>query len=263
MKVEILPSGASWPISQASHTVRWAPMLRMLKRWRHERVVAESYDAAAPFYDNWEWQRLWRKTEWPQLRSFLDAPQRVLEIGIGTGAIACRILDENPSIDAYVGIDISPGMLARCRAVLGDRVQLINEDVALVDFATLGGQFDFILSCRMLGHIQMPFDLFSQVKPVLAGDGRFIVTDIDPGHGYTATRLPTNYGRVEVPTFKHNQQDVIAAAERAGLRLDRFLRTYEDEALAEAGDQAPSSLSGRMGPLFNMFVFKQAPQQSV
>jgi 2-polyprenyl-3-methyl-5-hydroxy-6-metoxy-1,4-benzoquinol methylase len=150
-------------------------------------------------------------------------------------------------------------MLGVCRNELGSRVELINEDVINVDFARLGGSFDFILSCRMIGHLQSPGEMFAKVRQALAPDGQFVITDIDPGHDYEATRLPTDDGRVEVPTFKHRPEDVIAAAERVGLRLERLCRTYEDEALANAGADAPGSLAGRHGPLSNLFVFRQAP----
>ncbi|MER9020218.1 class I SAM-dependent methyltransferase [Mesorhizobium sp. M0590] len=243
----------------------YANIIRLMKLLRYKHAVAKGYDAAAPHYDAWKWQILWRKIEWPVLRSLLTppervvAPERVLEIGIGTGAVAERILDEVRSIRRYVGIDLSARMLAVCAQRLGDRVELIHEDVAKVDFSSLGDTFDFVLSCRMIGHLQSPGDLFTRVQTVLAQDGRFVVTDLDPGHAYASTRLPTSEGRVEVPTFKHRQEDVIAAAEKAGLRLDRLYRTYEDEALANAGAEVPDSLVGRKGPLFNLFVFKQGP----
>lgn len=238
---------------------RLAQLLRLWRLPRYKRDVARCYDAAAAHYDGWVWQALWRKTEWPQLRAVLDAPQQVLEIGIGTGAIARHIFTEFPSVRRYVGIDVSERMLLECVSQLGSRVELINEDVINVDFARLDGMFDFILSCRMIGHLQSPGEMFAKVRQVLTSGGQFVVTDIDPGHDYVATRLPTDDGPIEVPTFKHRPDEVIAAAERAGLRLDRLYRTYEDEALANAGIHAPSSLAGRHGPLFNLFVFKQAP----
>ena len=247
-------------------TMRIARYLRRLRLARYKKAVASGYDAAASHYDDWVWQALWRKTEWPQLRSVLLAPRpprQVLEIGIGTGAIARHILEEIPDVIRYVGIDVSRGMLAECENLhLGPRVVLINDDVISVDFGRLGGSFDFVLSCRMIGHLQTLGEMFAKVRQVLATDGQFVVTDIDPGHNYVATRLPTDDGRIEVPTFKHRPEDVIAAAEQAGLRLDRLYRTYEDEALANAGAEAPASLTGRTGPLFNLFVFRPGPAVS-
>jgi len=238
-------------------------LVRYLKLIRYKRAVAKGYDAAAPYYDAWEWQALWRITEWPQLRSLLTSPKRVLEIGIGTGAVAERILNEVTSVERYVGIDLSERMLSQCQHRLLPRsdaeIELIHEDVVRVDFAKLGGPFDFVLSCRMIGHLQSPTEMFEKVRSVIAPGGLFVVTDLDVNHGYTVTRLPTQDGRVEVPTFKHRQEDVIAAAEKAGLRLDRFYRTYEDEARANAGAKAPHSLAGRDGPLFNLFVFRAGP----
>lgn len=238
--------------------VAYARILKLFTSFRYKRTVANAYDAAADFYDDWDWQVLWRKTEWPKLRSVLRQPQRVLEIGIGTGAVAERILDEaEPSVARYVGVDISAGMLERCRARLGTRVELCEADASRMDFARFGTSFDFVLACRMLGHIQWPDRMFADVSRVLAPGGLFAVTDLDPRHAYSSTRLPIKDGRIEVPTFKHDPDHIIAAAEANGMRLLQLHRTYEDAA-SKVSD-APRSLRGRRGPLSNLFVFEKAP----
>lgn len=239
----------------------WNAIARRLWMTGWRKAVVEGYDAAADFYDSWEWQALWGHTEWPLLRMLLGKPRTVLEIGIGTGAVANRILLElGGAVDRYVGIDISERMLAHCQARLDRRVELHCADALRYDFGQLGGTFDFVLSCRMLGHIPSPRDLFANIVPVLHAQSVLVVTDIDPGHGYTKTRLPTANGRVEVPTFKHDREAVEQAAERAGLRLISVYRTYEDTAARQAGADAPQSLVGRKGPLSNLFVFGLAPR---
>ncbi len=71
---------------------------------------------------------------------------RVLDVGVGSGAIALAIADEHPGA-RVVATDNSPGALAvaeenRRRAGLTDRVELVRGEL----FAGLDGPFDLVVS---------------------------------------------------------------------------------------------------------------------
>jgi release factor glutamine methyltransferase len=75
-----------------------------------------------------------------------EAEPRVLDIGVGSGAIALAIADEHPGA-RVVATDNSPGALAvadenRVRAGLADRVGLVQGEL----FAGLDGPFDLVVS---------------------------------------------------------------------------------------------------------------------
>ena len=81
------------------------------------------------------------------------APQRVIELGVGSGLVAERLLDEIASVE-LVGVDVSSVMLARASERLerfGGRVRLIEGDVA-----TLGldeGGFDAAVTVQALHNV--------------------------------------------------------------------------------------------------------------
>ena len=91
----------------------------------------------------------------------------VLELGIGTGETARRVLAANPRA-LVVGIDASSEMLAHARAALpAERVKLIEgrlEDPLPV------GPFDAVVSVLAVHHLDRPgkADLFRHVSSVLA-----------------------------------------------------------------------------------------------
>jgi release factor glutamine methyltransferase len=75
-----------------------------------------------------------------------EAEPHVLDVGVGSGAIALSIADEHPGA-WVVATDNSPGALAvaeenRARAGLADRVELLYGEL----FAGLDGPFDLIVS---------------------------------------------------------------------------------------------------------------------
>jgi len=75
-----------------------------------------------------------------------EAEPRVLDVGVGSGAIALAIADEQPGA-RVVATDNSPEALAvaeenRARAGLGSRVELVQGEL----FAGLEGPFDLVVS---------------------------------------------------------------------------------------------------------------------
>jgi SAM-dependent methyltransferase len=65
---------------------------------------------------------------------------RVLEVGVGTGLLAERLVDMGVSV---VGVDHTEAMLAQARERLGSRVELVEADVCSFE---PGATFDAVLS---------------------------------------------------------------------------------------------------------------------
>ena len=104
------------------------------------------------------------------------APGTVLELGVGTGETARRLLDRYPDA-AVTGLDASPEMVFRARE-LGIEVRLARMEDPLPD-----GPWDLVISVLSVHHLDDPGkrDLFrrvrEQARSLVIGD----VVDVPPG----------------------------------------------------------------------------------
>jgi len=84
------------------------------------------------------------------------APARVLDVGVGSGLVAERVLERLPEV-ALVGVDFSAVMLAKAWTRLApneDRVQLIEADVSNPEVIGVpGGTFDAAFSVQTLHNV--------------------------------------------------------------------------------------------------------------
>jgi tRNA (cmo5U34)-methyltransferase len=106
------------------------------------------------------------------------AARRILELGIGTGETACRVLATLPDA-RLVGIDESPPMLARARRMLApDRVESLI--VSCLQDALPAGSFDLVFTALAVHHLDAAGkkDLFRRVRAALAPGGRFVLADV-------------------------------------------------------------------------------------
>jgi tRNA (cmo5U34)-methyltransferase len=129
-----------------------------------------------------------------------EGATRLLELGTGTGETARRVLVRHPGA-TLVGVDASPEMLERARAVLGTAgVELV---VGQLEDELPDGRFDLIFSALAVHHLDGPgkADLFRRVADRLSPGGRFVLADLivpeddadvvtpieDPGHDKPST----------------------------------------------------------------------------
>jgi tRNA (cmo5U34)-methyltransferase len=101
--------------------------------------------------------------------------RRVLELGVGTGETARRVLGRHPGA-ALVGIDSSPEMLAHARSRLpGADLRLARLEDPLPD-----GPFDLAVSALAVHHLDGAgkAGLFRRVAAALAPGGRLVLGDL-------------------------------------------------------------------------------------
>jgi tRNA (cmo5U34)-methyltransferase len=102
---------------------------------------------------------------------------KALELGIGTGETARRVLALHPAA-TIVGVDGSGAMLSAARTTLPpDRVEL---RLARLEDPLPPGAFDLVVSVLATHHLPAPGKaaLFRRIEAVLARGGRFVLGDV-------------------------------------------------------------------------------------
>ena len=114
----------------------------------------------------------------------------VLELGIGTGETARRVLARHPEAK-LVGIDRSPGMVAVARDTLP--AHRVSVRVGALEDPLPEGPFDLVVSALAVHHLHADgkADLFRRIANALEPGGRFVLADvvtaIDPEVDYPST----------------------------------------------------------------------------
>ncbi len=117
--------------------------------------VERFYDTVAPLYGFWAKLTENRATRRALEVAAIQAGESVLEVGIGTGTLFCR-LAESAQGGRCVGVDLSAGMLRHAQRRLRDEAcqrLLCRGDACHLPFPA--GAFDAIVSCYVL-------DIFSE-----------------------------------------------------------------------------------------------------
>jgi 2-polyprenyl-3-methyl-5-hydroxy-6-metoxy-1,4-benzoquinol methylase len=112
----------------------------------------------------------------------LPREARVLEIGVGHGLMALTLLRELPQA-RYEGVDISPFSLdyaARLLSANGvdPRRASLREEDAAVAAADARQEFDAVLCCEVLEHVEDPAGLLQTIRGRLRPDGLAFVTTV-------------------------------------------------------------------------------------
>ncbi len=153
----------------------------------------------------------------------------VLELGIGTGETARRVLAANPTA-RISGVDASAEMLARARATLpADRVQL---SLGRLEDPLPAGPFDAVISALCVHHLDGPgkADLFRRVARVLTPGGRFVLGDLIVPEDPSDVVTPID-GEYDTPSTVKEQTQWL---QEAGLRA-RVHWVHKDLAVLVGG----------------------------
>jgi tRNA (cmo5U34)-methyltransferase len=105
-----------------------------------------------------------------------DIPaQSILELGIGTGETARRVLAQHPGA-RFTAVDSSEEMLERARTV----VPKADLRLARLEDPLPDGPFDLVVSALAVHHLDGPGkqDLFRRIAAVLEPGGAFVLADV-------------------------------------------------------------------------------------
>ena len=105
------------------------------------------------------------------------APRSILDLGVGSGLTAQRVLEALPEAE-LLGIDASSEMLSAAESTLDPertRLQLGRLEESLPK-----GPFDLVMSTLSVHHLDGPgkADLFARIAEVLDSGGRFVLGDL-------------------------------------------------------------------------------------
>lgn len=100
------------------------------------------------------------------------AAKAILELGVGTGETARRVLARHPGA-RLVGIDENEEMIAAAGLDADLRVSRLEDPLP-------SGPFDLVVSCLAVHHLDSEGkrDLFRRIAEVLRPGGRFVVADV-------------------------------------------------------------------------------------
>ncbi len=139
-----------------------------------------------------------------------DGIKTILELGIGSGETARRLLDAHPSA-RIVGLDASADMLEAAREALPrGRVSLRQQRL---EDPLPRGPYDLVASALAVHHLDdlAKADLFRRVAAVLRPGGRFVLADVvvptDPADAMTPIA-----GDYDKPSHVGDQLRWLAAA---------------------------------------------------
>lgn len=137
----------------------------------YDRLIEENND---PVHDNEALSRYMDKWDGDAFIDALnlDSSKTVLEIGVGTGRLAKRVL---PFCKHFCGIDVSPKTIVRAEENLAD---FENKSLVCADFMSykFDELFDVIYSSLTFMHIEDKLTAFNKVATLLNYGGRFVLS---------------------------------------------------------------------------------------
>jgi len=151
----------------------------------------------------------------------------MLELGIGTGETARRVLARHPGA-RLVAIDSSPEMLERARAAFPEA----DLRLARLEDPLPEGPFDLVFSALVVHHLDgaAKRDLFGRVADVLRPEGVFVLADVVVPDNPDDMQVPIDW-EMDLPDRVDDQLEWLRDA---GLEAEQ-LWTSKDLAIIRAG----------------------------
>lgn len=145
----------------------------------------------------------------------LDKTKSVLEIGVGTGRIATKIV---PDCLKFTGIDISPKTIERAKENLDSHknIQLICSDFSEYIF---NETFDIIYSSLTMMHFRNKHEIISKVDSILNINGTFSLS-IDKNQN---TYIDTGTSRIEI--YPDTLDNIISCINKTDMKVKSIYET--------------------------------------
>lgn len=138
----------------------------------YEKMIDEGND---PFHDSIELQKYMERWTGPMFVDYLelDYDKVVLEIGVGTGRMARKVL--NKGCRKLVGIDISPKTLNRAAAnlITYENIELVEKDIIEFQCSEV---FDVAYSVLTFMHIKDKRLAIENIVKALKGNGVIVLS---------------------------------------------------------------------------------------
>lgn len=180
----------------------------------YDRLIEENND---PFRDPpvlKEYMDKWDGREFLDAMK-LDCAKSVLEIGVGTGRLAARVI---PHCLHFTGIDISPLTIERAKENLSDfgNISLICADFSEYGFDCM---FDVIYSSLTMMHFENKQAMISKTASLLKDDGIFCLS-IDKDR-----RDVIDMGSYCLKIYPDEPNSITECIKTSVLKLDRIFET--------------------------------------
>lgn len=169
-------------LHNAAHREAWAPLVRSAGvEDARTRAARRHFDRWSDTYERDRTARRLREIQTKALCMLGLAPSdALLDLGCGTGA---AVREAAVSVTRATGFDLSPGMIARARALattLGN-VEFVAGDVSgRLPFAD--GEFTAVICTTAFHHFPHQRDTIAEIARVLAPGGRVVIADANRSH---------------------------------------------------------------------------------
>jgi len=146
---------------------------------------------------------------------YLESDGRVLDCGIGTGALSLGLLEQAPAPLRIEGVDVSDRMLDQARRNLGNAAvdtRLCIADVRGLPFKD--ASFDAVICAHVLEHLRDPLEGISEMVRVLRPGGILLAVATRRSFPDELLRLRWRYTSLE-------QEQLVSMLEETGLERVR------------------------------------------
>jgi malonyl-CoA O-methyltransferase len=146
----------------------------------HRRQIEQAFSAAADYDRHARVQRLAARRLAARIADLpLPTSPRILEIGCGTGFLTEALIERGIGGETLI-TDISPEMVERCRARLGE---VAGRSFAVLDgeYGDPNGQFDLVCSSLAMQWFDDQPTAFARTQRWLASGGHSIATTLGAG----------------------------------------------------------------------------------
>jgi ubiquinone/menaquinone biosynthesis C-methylase UbiE len=115
------------------------------------------------------------------VRQLMPRPQRVLDVGCGTGRLLRQARHQYPEA-LLVGIDTAWGMVASAAATTNAELAIHHVRAAAEQLPFADRTFDLVMATMSLRHWTDPATAIAQIDRVLIPGGVLVVADVFPTH---------------------------------------------------------------------------------